>query len=355
MIRNRLVSILLAPFSGLFGLGILLRNGLYRSGILRSARFNIPVIGVGNLTLGGAGKTPHVEYLIRLLSPYVKVGTLSRGYKRKSKGYRMVGRRDNALTVGDEPLQYYLKYPQVAVAVSESRSIGIPLMLSERPDIQVILLDDSYQHLSVTPFLNILLTEYEAPYSSDILLPAGRLREWKSGADRADIIIVSKCPNELASEERIQLGKRLGLKDHQSLYFSKYSYHQPYHLLRGTRHHLGDYPSIILLTAIANESYLLNHLLKSGSEIHTMTYEDHHIFSPHEVSLLKQQYDHLSLTSKTVILTTEKDATRLVLHRAYIEENQLPILVLPIYVSFLDDDGKRFDDQIQKALLEFKA
>lgn len=354
MIRNRLLSLLLTPFSVLFGLGILLRNGLYQTGILRSAKFNLPVIGVGNLTLGGAGKTPHVEYLIRLLSPYLKVATLSRGYKRKSRGYRMVRHGDNALTVGDEPLQYFLKYPQIGVAVSESRSIGIPLILSERPDTQVILLDDSYQHLSVTPYLNILLTEYDAPYAHDILLPAGRLREWKSGADRANIIIVTKCPDSISPEVKEQMSEQLEIKAHQTLYFTKYRYDQPYHLLTGERHLLATYDSVILLTAIANESYLLSHLNQLDSEIHTMTYEDHHVFSPHEISLLKQQFDHLSEYSKTIILTTEKDATRLVLHRDFIVQNQLPILVLPIHVTFLDDDGIRFDQQIKQALLNFK-
>ncbi|NND51113.1 MAG: tetraacyldisaccharide 4'-kinase, partial [Flavobacteriaceae bacterium] len=278
----------------------------------------------------------------------------SRGYKRKSRGYRMVRRGDTALTVGDEPLQYFLKYPQIGVAVSESRSIGIPLMLSEQPNTQVILLDDSYQHLSVTPYLNILLTEFDAPYSNDILLPAGRLREWKSGADRADIIIVSKCPENLSLETKTLMRDQLEIKPHQALYFSKYRYDQPYHLLTGMRHQLNQYDNIILVTAIANESYLLTHLSQSGSDIHTMTYEDHHVFSPHEVSLLKQQYDHLAQDSKTIILTTEKDATRLILHREYIEENRLPILVLPIHVTFLDQDGNRFNQQIQEALLNFK-
>ncbi len=355
MIRERLIQILLSPLSILFGLGIILRNSLYDWGILKSASFNLPVIGVGNLTLGGAGKTPHVEYLIRLLSPYLQVATLSRGYKRKTRGYRLVRKGDNSLSVGDEPLQYFLKYPQVKVAVSESRSIGIPMMLSEHPGIQVILLDDSYQHLSVTPGLNILLTEYHAPYSEDILLPSGRLREWRSGADRADIIIVSKCPESIDSDASKAMKERLGIKSYQKLFFSKYIYGPPYHLINGSRHLIRNFDSIILLTAIANESYLKSHIESLVPEVHTMTYEDHHVFSPHEISILKQQFEILSESKRTGIITTEKDATRLILHREYIQEHQLPILILPIQVQFLSDDGAQFDELIQEFLINFKS
>jgi tetraacyldisaccharide 4'-kinase len=351
--RELLFKILLAPFSLLYGLGILLRNGLYQWGLLRPASFNLPVIGVGNLTLGGAGKTPHVEYLIRLLSPFLQVATLSRGYKRTTKGFRMVHHTDTALTVGDEPLQYRLKYPQVKVAVSESRSIGIPTILSQHPDIQVILLDDSYQHLSVTPGINILLTEYSHPYSEDLLLPAGRLREWKSGADRADIIIVSKCPQALSPEDKSQMKTRLDLLPQQSLYFSKYIYGSLYHIINGSRHELQRFERVILITAIAQESYLLDYIERLVSEVHTMTFEDHHVYSPHEMSLLKQQYDHLG-SAGTAIVTTEKDATRLILHRDFIKQHQLPIMILPAQVQFLDQDGIAFNNEMKDFLMNFK-
>jgi len=353
MIRTQVVRILLLPFSILFGLGILLRNGLYDWGLLKSASFNLPVIGVGNLTLGGAGKTPHVEYLIRLLSPYLRVGTLSRGYKRKTKGFRMVGRGDSAVEVGDEPLQYFLKYPQIKVAVSESRSVGIPMMLSHNPEIQTILLDDSYQHLSVTPGINILLTEYSKPYSDDFLMPSGRLREWRSGADRADLVVVTKCPPTLSTEDKVEMRRRLDLKTDQQLYFSKYVYGPLYHIIDGSRHVLQSFDRVILLTAIANESYLLSHIEGLVPEVHTMTYEDHHYFSPHEVSVLKQHYDHLG-PDGTVIVTTEKDATRLILHRDFIKKEQLPVMILPLQVQFLDEDGKLFDQAIKDFLIDYK-
>lgn len=352
--REILVKILLAPFALLYGIVIGSRNILYDWNLLKSAKYNLPVIGVGNLTMGGAGKTPHVEYMIRLLSPYLVTGILSRGYRRKTKGFRLVQKTDTSLTVGDEPLQYRLKYPEVVVAVSESRSIGIPQMLQQRPDIRVVLLDDSYQHLSVTPGLNILLTEYYRPYSIDHLLPIGRLREWRSGAKRANIIVVTKCPEQFDPRVAEALKSSLELQPHQKVFFSRYVYGLPYHIIRGSRHELSDYDELILLSAIADESYLLDYLDQKADRVHTMIYEDHHYFSPHEVSLLKQKYENLKFQNAAIV-TTEKDATRLILHHKFIREHNLPILVLPLKVSFVDNDGDAFDLMIQNFLLRFKA
>ncbi|MCL4153106.1 UNVERIFIED_CONTAM: hypothetical protein GTU68_053341, partial [Idotea baltica] len=173
----------------------------YDSGILKSTSFNVPVISVGNLSVGGAGKTPHVEYLIMLLQDYLNVAVLSRGYKRKSKGFRWVNRKDQVTQTGDEPLQFKRKFPETAVAVCESRNIGIPMMLQGKKDIQTILLDDAFQHRSVVPGLNILLTTYDEPYTRDYLLPSGRLREFRSSAKRADVIIVTKCPDDISTPE----------------------------------------------------------------------------------------------------------------------------------------------------------
>jgi len=351
--RPLFFRILLAPFTAIYGLAITVRNGLYSNGLLKSAKFNIPVIGVGNLTMGGAGKTPHVEYLIRLLSSYLNVSTLSRGYKRKTKGFKIVDQSDTALTVGDEPLQYFLKYRNTKVAVSESRSIGIPLLLEKYPQTHVVLLDDSYQHRSVHPALNILLTEYDHPYNEDILLPAGRLREWPAGADRADIVIVSKCPDEIPIEEKSVFRANLSLKDNQKLFFSKYIYGDLYHLLDGHKRSLNDFDEVVLISAIANESYLMQHLTNEIETVHTMTYEDHHLYSPHEMSLLQQQYDQLASSNKAII-TTEKDATRLVLHREFIIEKKLSIYILPAQVTFLWNEGVAFNTVIRDALLNFK-
>lgn len=354
MLRERLFQILLSPFTLVYGLLIALRNGFYQYGLLKSAEFSIPVIGIGNLSLGGAGKTPHVEYLIRLLSPFLNIATLSRGYKRKTRGFRIVNRDDSAVTVGDESLQYFLKFRGIKVAVCESRSIGIPMLLQRHDEIQSIILDDSYQHRSVTPALNILLTEYRRPYTRDFLMPSGRLREWRTAAHRADIVIVSKCPDQLSQEEQDALKKELNLAPRQQLYFSRYRYDQPYELWNGVRRPLEDFDEVVLLTAIANADYLTEYLEHKVERIHTMHYEDHHYFSPHEVSLMKLQLEQIS-SEKKAIITTEKDATRLILHRDYIVREQLPIYILPAYVDFLGDSGEVFNQNIKDALLAFKA
>ena len=198
MVRDFILKVLLSPFAILFGIGVAFKNILYRVGLLKGLRFSIPVINLGNLTVGGAGKTPHTEYLIRLLKEYITVSTLSRGYGRSTKGYLHVHAGNTADQVGDEPLQYKRKFPDITVAVCESRSLGIPKLIQHNPNVQSILLDDAYQHRSVEPALNILLTEHDHRFTHDFLLPVGRLREWRSAYKRADRIIVTKCPHDLS-------------------------------------------------------------------------------------------------------------------------------------------------------------
>jgi tetraacyldisaccharide 4'-kinase len=352
MTQNNLIRILLLPFSLLFGIVIFLRNILYRGLLLRSVSFNLPVIGVGNLSVGGAGKTPHIEYLIQLLSPYLNVAVLSRGYKRKSKGFKFINREDNALSVGDEPYQYFIKYNTIKVAVSESRSLGVPMIVNQYPDTELILLDDSYQHRAVVPGLNILLTEYDHPYYSDFLLPSGRLREWPSAAQRADMIIVTKCPSLLSSEARSKVLSRINPLSNQKVFFSYYQYSNPYNLFTGARINLHDVEELILLTAIANEAYLLRHLDQYDSEVYAIHYEDHHYFSPHEISQLFLQFENMKKERK-IILTTEKDATRLMLHAPYLREKGLPVYILPIQVAFLLEEGVSFNEEIKRFLINF--
>ena len=212
MSRFWLVKILLIPASLLYGLGIALRNIFYRFGLLKSVEFSVPVISVGNLSVGGTGKTPHIEYLVWSLKPFLQIATLSRGYGRKTKGYREVRFYDKARDVGDEPLQFKRRFRDLIVAVSESRTFGIIQLLNEYPQLQTILLDDAFQHRSVDPGLNILLTEYDKPYTRDFMMPSGRLREFKSAANRADIIIVTKCPKEFSEDDRNAMIRELSPK-----------------------------------------------------------------------------------------------------------------------------------------------
>ena len=282
------------------------------------------------------------------------MGTLSKGYKRKTRGFKIVNGQDTALTVGDEPLQYFLKYKKAKVAVSESRSVGIPILLNHFPETQVVLLDDSYQHRSVDPGLNILLTEHQRPYTEDVLMPGGRLREWASGADRADIVIVTKCPNEISASSHELYREKLRLNEHQKLFFTKYIYGDLYRLINGQRKSLEEFEEVILISAIANEAYLLSYVEAQVDRVHTMTYEDHHLYSPHEMSLLHLQFQQLT-SDKKAIVTTEKDATRIALHKDFIIEKQLPIYILPAQVSFLLDQGMEFNTVVRDFLLGFRV
>ncbi len=355
MSNNIIGKILLYPFSLIYGLVMSTRNLLYEAGVLKSTKFSTPVISVGNLSIGGAGKTPHVEHLIRLLRDYINVGTLSRGYKRKTKGFRIIKASDNALVSGDEPLQYRRKYPDIVVAVSESRALGIPEMLKAHPSLQTIILDDAFQHLSVTPALNILLTQYDKLYVHDHLLPLGRLRERSENSSRANIIIVSKCPRNEEDVDKELILKQLTPAPYQKVYFSFYRYLNPYSFIdTQSRIDLSEYSGLILISAIANTSYLLNYLESKVGEIKTLVYEDHHIFKPKDIEHLSHVFNNFQ-TDKKCILTTEKDATRLELHYPEIVQKNLPIFVLPLEVDFHFGDQSNFDKEIKDFLLNFKV
>lgn len=354
--QQLLVRILLSPFALLYGLGVSLRNTLYRSGVLRPVRFDLPVISVGNLSVGGTGKTPHIEYLIRLLKDYLHVAVLSRGYLRKTRGFRYVSTASNAAEVGDEPLQFKLKYPDITVAVSESRSLAIPQMVMRQPDLQLILLDDAFQHRSVEPSMHILLSEYERLFTRDFLLPAGRLREWRSGYRRAHQIVVTKCPPTLTREEANDLRKEIAPWAHQRVWFSTFQYGMPYRLFDASqRIALHGDVAVLLISAIANTDFLMDYLQDATAHLDGMPFEDHHYFSPFDMDQMKQRFDRLPPARHRIILSTEKDATRLALHGEWIQQQQLPVFILPVAVSFLFDEGPAFDEMIRTSLLDFKV
>jgi len=355
MIFQNIIKILLAPFSLLYGAGVGIRNLFYQAGVLKSVEFNVPTISVGNLSVGGAGKTPHIEYLIRLLKDYINVSTLSRGYKRKTKGFLWVQPRHNAQDVGDEPLQYKRKFPYVAVAVGESRAMAIPEIMKYQPGTQVVLLDDAFQHIAVQPSLNILLTEYDHPFTDDYLLPSGRLREWRTAYKRADVIVVSKCPKEMQVAAKDKMLTKLQALPHQKVFFSYYAYGNPYYIFNSKyRGKLSTQVDILLICAIARKEYLLDYLEDKVNSIVLMAFEDHHYFKKHDIGSLKATYDRMK-SDKKVIITTEKDAMRLELHREYLTEHQLPIFALPVEVKFHFDEGKTFDDSVRNHLLEFRV
>lgn len=354
MVDQWILKILLFPLAVLYGLGVAIRNGFYQAGLLKGVSFGIPVISVGNLTVGGTGKTPHTEYLIRLLREYLKLAILSRGYRRKTTGYLEVNSFHDASTVGDEPLQYKRKYPDVQVAVAESRSLAIPLVLRSYPETQVVIMDDGFQHREVQPGLNILLTEFNRLYTRDWLLPVGRLREWRQSADRADMIIVTKCPLSISSDQMKNIRDEVIRHPSQQVFFSRYFYGNPYKMYSGSRIELSANLDVLLVVAIAGTEYLLEYVDSQVGEVRMLEYHDHHPFSNFDIGNIELYYKNMSNDRQRIILTTEKDAMRLDTHRELLRQLDLPIYILPVAVQFVGEDAGAFDGAVKDWLLNFK-
>ena len=355
MVRNYIIRILLLPFSILYGIGVAFRNALYQYNFLNSIKFGVPVISVGNLTVGGAGKTPHVEYLIRLLDPYLEVATLSRGYKRKTKGFVEVKPFHTAQVAGDEPVQFKRKYPQVDVYVDESRVFGIPRIMMQKPETQVVILDDAFQHLSVKPGKNILLTEFDRPFTTDWLLPSGRLRESRAAYKRADTIIVTKCPIDLQESDRQKMIEEIAPLPSQSIFFTYYDYHDPYHLFDANRRlKLDDGVDVLLVSGIARTDYLLDYLEPKVRTIKTLEFEDHHDYTPVDVGTIERHYKSLK-GNTAIVLTTEKDAIRLQAHRQRLKEMNIEVFALPLEVKFHGNGKQGFDKEMQDFLINFES
>lgn len=357
MIQNILVKIILFPFSLIYGLFVGLRNYFYNIGLLRSSTFSVPTISVGNLSVGGTGKTPHIEYLVSILKDFVEVGTLSRGYRRKTAGFLEIQRNMSALEAGDEPLQFKHKFGDgVMVAVGEDRALSIPRMLMRNPDLQVILLDDAYQHRSVNPYINILLTDYSKLFTDDFVLPAGRLREWPSSYQRAHAIIVTKCPTNLINEEAEKIRKKINPLSHQMVYFSTIEYDRPYYLFnRQYQLNADNDLGIYLLSGIANNTSMKEYVRSHYKLKRVKEFGDHHNFNKMEVANIVKEFTEDIKHPKKIILTTEKDGMRLLDHKEYLTNNKIPIFVLPIKIRFLFESGHEFEKFIKNRLLEYKS
>ena len=347
----------LLPLSFLYGMGVRFRNMLFDTGILESRSFPIPVISVGNITVGGAGKTPHVEYLIRLLCETKRVSVLSRGYKRRTKGYLLASSSSTSLELGDEPYQMYLKYGrQVHVAVSANRCEGIERLCSdpETKDTDVILLDDAFQHRYVKPGVNILLVDYHRLIVYDKLLPAGRLREPKDGKRRADIVIVTKCPPDLRPMDFRVITKALNLYPYQKLFFTTIEYGDLIPLFSNSRSlALSEITSdfeVLVLSGIASPQHLLCDIQKHTENVIPMTFRDHHLFTPKDIARINNTFD--SMSSKRIIITTEKDAARLVGLDGLSDDVRNHIYALPIKTTFLLEQQEQFDEFILSYVLK---
>jgi tetraacyldisaccharide 4'-kinase len=341
----------LLPFSLLYWLGIAIRNWLYNKKILKSSGFGLPVICVGNLSVGGTGKSPMVEYLVTNLKDKFKVATLSRGYKRKTKGYALANSTTTALEIGDEPMQFYLKFPDIPVAVGEERLVAIPQLLHDRPETQAIILDDAFQHRSVKAGLNIILTDYNNLFSKDFYLPTGDLRDLKSSYKRAEVIVVTKCKPDLTEAEREKLIIEINPLKHQQVFFTAIEYGQLYHIMTKKGIRLDSKTEVLLVTGIANPRPLKKFLEEYSSSYHMLQYSDHHIFTIDDLNEIRKKFSIIETNDKT-ILTTEKDAVRLAKFNNDIAE--LPFYVIPIRHRFLFEEGAKFDKLVTDFIQNFK-
>jgi len=337
---------LLLPFALLYGLIVVIRNGLYDLNIFKSTNFDFPIVAVGNLSAGGTGKTPHVEYLIKLLREEFNVAILSRGYKRKTNGYRLANENSDVKEIGDEPRIYKVKYPEIPVAVGENRSLAIPQLLTDAPMTNVVLLDDAFQHRQINPGLSVLLTDYNNRFTNDYLLPVGYLREFTNARKRAEIMVVTKCPPSLTKLQKDEIIAELKPLDNQKVYFSYLKYATPYRLFYPNQKLIiDDHIDVILLTGIANPKPLVAYLKDKVNSLILHDYSDHHLFSERDMEQLKKTYDNYAPTNK-IIVTTEKDATRLELHAEWLHKSKLPIYCMPVEVDFNESDKRQFNKQI---------
>ncbi|WP_370640877.1 tetraacyldisaccharide 4'-kinase [Prevotella sp. E13-17] len=344
----------LLPLGWLYGCVVQMRNYLFEMGILKSESFSTPVISVGNITVGGTGKTPHIEYLIRLLEKSAKVAVLSRGYKRTSKGFLIADEHSTAQDIGDEPYQMKQKFPDITIAVEKKRAKGIKLLLQKDPKLDVILLDDAFQHRYVKPGINILLVDYHRLIIYDKMLPAGRMREPLSGKNRADIIIVTKCPKSLTPMEYRVITKAMDLFPYQELYFSTLSYGKLTPLFKeaanaqlaqkaGNLTDLKD-QNCLLLTGIASPQQMIEDLKPHAASLHPLTFPDHHSFNPQDIERINAEFNNLQ--GPKCIVTTEKDAARIKHTQGLSEAVKSSLFVLPLEIEFMLEQTDKFNQKI---------
>ena len=338
----------LLPLSWIYGSIVRFRNWLFDIGVKKSKSFALPVISVGNITVGGSGKTPHVEYLVRLLQDKVKIAVLSRGYKRKSRGYVLAEEDTEMKDIGDEPFQMHQKFPGIYVAVDAKRVRGIQHLQDdeETKDVEVILLDDAFQHRYVKPGINILLVDYHRLIIYDKILPAGRLREPLSGKNRADIVIVTKCPKDLKPMEFRVLTKAMNLYPFQKLYFTCINYDKPIGIFNEQQLDLDSLKdkNVMLLTGIASPKQMEHDLTPMVKTLTSVSFGDHHHFKGKDIDRINEAFE--SMPEPRLIITTEKDAVRLRDSEGLYEIVKDNLYALPIKVSFMQDQEENFNEKI---------
>ena len=339
-----IMRILLLPISLLYHIALKIRHKLYDWRILKKTRFEKPVICVGNLCLGGSGKTPTVEYLINILRDKYKVATLSRGYGRKTKGFQMAENQSTYETIGDEPLQYFRKFQGIMVAVDEDRVDGTGKLLTFPHRAEVVLLDDAFQHRPIIAGLNILLTEYQHLYCDDFLFPTGTLRDIKSAAKRAQIIVVSKSPKNLDEREKQQIIRKLKPTNGQKVFFSYLEYAPLQPLNEAAKQfEVSKAHSALLFCGIANPKPLIKELYKRFQTFGYLTFADHHAYTEDDLITILQRFGHLEGEQK-IIVTTEKDAARLTNSPYFCQFETAPLFALPVGVRFHEEE--KFNEEI---------
>lgn len=354
---DKALTYILTPLSWIYGTVVGFRNYLFDKGLIKSERFGIPIVSVGNLSVGGTGKTPHVEYLIDYLSAIYNVAVLSRGYKRLTKGFVYASSKSTPDTIGDEPYQIYQKYGfRVKVAVCENRRIGIRELLKIDPTINLILLDDGFQHRYVKPKVSILLTEYSRPFYADNLLPLGRLRESTRSKSRAHYIVVTKCPESMQPIDYRIIKNNLELLAFQKVFFTRYSYgnltpvfpdDSPYSVSLAS---LTYKDSILLVTGIDNPRGFIRYFKQFGCKTKVCYFADHHRYNRSDMNTIVQMFSQQKGARK-IIITTEKDAARLSCNPYYPEDLKKRTYYLPISVHMINrpEDGD-FMQSLKKSI-----
>jgi tetraacyldisaccharide 4'-kinase len=340
---------LLLPFSILYRIIIFIRNTLFDLNIIKSTAFNIPVITVGNITVGGTGKTPHIEYLVSHLKDKYNLAVLSRGYLRKTKGFVEATRESDAFTIGDEPLQIKQKFPSVIVAVDEDRVHGIEKMLEWDNKPRLVLLDDAYQHRKVKAGLNIVLADFNRPIDKDWMLPMGRLREPMRNINRADIVIVTKCPDVYKPAFEANFRQRLKLQNHQSLFFTALAYGSLIPVFKVNEQKTNDHflsgKHVLVVSGIAQPERLYGYLKSVGAILYKAEFPDHHSFTNNDIELIMNAFDKIEASDK-LIVCTEKDSVRLKSIGVNDSFKQLPLFYIPVSIKFIDEKEQDFLKQI---------
>lgn len=348
------IRFLLYPIALLYGLIVRARNYMFNIGILKSEHFSIPIISVGNITVGGTGKTPLTEFLIKILKEDYQVALLSRGYKRLTKGLVVANAQSTAFEIGDEPKQILDKFADITVAVSEKRVLGINGLLALPKTIDVIVMDDAYQHRYVKPGLSILVVDYNRPLWRDLMLPAGELREPMNGKKRADIILFSKCPKQISTDKQCEFIRKINPLPHQQVYFSSIAYQNPRLLFDGQQSEINlTEASVLVVTGIANPTPFVKHLMGMAKDLQSMHYPDHYQFTPKDIAQITKRLNELQGNNKFIV-TTEKDAVRLKQILTENAELKRHICYIPIQIEILNDKQQEFIKKIKSYVDEDK-